>query len=473
MSDAEIGLIGLAVMGQNLALNIVDHGYSIAVFNRTLEKVDEFIKTNPNKNIYPTYSINELVNKLIKPRKIILLVKAGEPVDQFIEAILPKLDSGDIIIDAGNSNYKDTIRRYNKLSSKNILFVGTGVSGGEEGARNGPSIMPGGSKDAWPYIKDIFQSISAKVNNEPCCNWVGNDGAGHFVKMVHNGIEYGDMELISEAYQIMRIGLKMDSFEISEVFKKWNKGKLDSYLIEITADILSKKDETGKPIIDIIVDKAGQKGTGMWTVISSLELGTSVSLIGEAVFQRNLSSFKKERIHASKALTSNSVSPIDINSKTTIINEIENALYASKIISYSQGFNLMKIAAKQYNWKLNYGNIALLWRGGCIIRSVFLGKIKEAFDKDPNIENLLLNPFFKKEIELSENSWRNLVSNCFKWGIPIPGFSTALSYFDSYRTETLPANLIQAQRDYFGAHGYEKFDDEEGKLHHTIWKNLN
>lgn len=465
---ADIGLVGLAVMGQNLVLNMVDHGYTVAVHNRTSSKVTEFVSSAATEKILGAHDIEEFVNLLSSPRKIMLMVKAGSPVDAFIAQILPLLSEGDLLIDGGNSNFNDTIRRSKMLAEKGILFIGAGVSGGEEGARYGPSIMPGGHPDAWPMIKNIFQDISAKVEDgSPCCDWVGSDGAGHYVKMVHNGIEYGDMELIIESYQMMRDLLGMKADEIADVFDTWNKGKLDSYLIEITATILRKKDDDGSPLVNKILDTAGQKGTGKWTAISALDLGIPVTLIGEAVFQRCLSALKQDRVRASKfygrKVTS---SKID---RETFIRKLERALYASKIISYSQGFSLMKEAAKEYGWNLNYGAIALMWRGGCIIRSIFLGEIKKAFDTDPSLESLLLSNYFKQEITECINDWRDIVVDAIRGGIPVPGISSALNFFDGYTSEFLPANLLQAQRDYFGAHTYQRLDDPSGEVYHTNW----
>ncbi len=466
---ADIGLIGLAVMGENLVLNIESRGFTVAVFNRTVEKVDHFIQGRANgKNIVGTRSIEELVASLKTPRKIMLMVKAGKPVDEFIEQIIPHLEKGDIVIDGGNSHYPDTIRRTKYLESKGLQYIGTGVSGGEEGALKGPSIMPGGSPAAWPHVKPIFQSIAAKVEDgTPCCDWVGSDGAGHFVKMVHNGIEYGDMQLITEAYQIMKDLLGMSAGEMHEVFKRWNTGDLDSYLIEITRDILAFKDADGKPLVDKILDTAGQKGTGKWTSETSLDLGIPLTLISEAVYGRCLSAMKEERVEASKVLRG--PKPSFTGDKQAFLNDLEKALYASKIVSYAQGFTLLRAAAAEYKWSLNYGATALLWRGGCIIRSVFLGKIKEAFDKNPNLSNLLLDPFFKEKIEQSQDAWRRVIATAVTNGIWVPAFSTALNYFDGYRNSRLPANLLQAQRDYFGAHQYERVDKPRGEFFHTNW----
>ena len=466
---ADFGLIGLAVMGENLVLNIESKGYTVAVFNRTVEKVDVFINGRAKgKNIIGTHSIEELVKSIKKPRKVMLLVKAGRAVDDFIDKLIPYLEKGDIIIDGGNTHFPDTNRRTEYVESKGLLYIGTGVSGGEEGALRGPSIMPGGSKDAWKEVKPIFQDIAAKVaDGSPCCDWVGEKGAGHFVKMVHNGIEYGDMQLICEAYYIMKELLGMTSEEMHEVFKEWNKGELDSYLIEITRDILAFKDDDGTPLVENILDTAGQKGTGKWTGIAALEHGVPLTLIGEAVFARCLSAQKEERVKASKELKGTQKN--FTGDKKAFIEDIKNALYASKIVSYAQGYLLMRTAAKEYGWNLNYGGIALMWRGGCIIRSVFLGKIKEAFDKNPNLENLLLDPYFKNNVKSAQNSWRKVVSTAALNGIPVPAFATALAYFDGYRSERLPANLLQAQRDYFGAHTYERVDKPRGEFFHTNW----
>lgn len=466
--SADIGLIGLAVMGQNLALNMNDHGFVVAVFNRTPSKVDEFMQ-GPAKGskIIPAHSIEEFAKQLKRPRKIMLMVKAGDPVDEFIEHLLPYLEKGDIIIDGGNSLYEDTNRRVKDLKEKGILFIGSGISGGEEGARNGPSIMPGGNPDAWPAVKPIFQAIAAKAEGEPCCDWVGDEGAGHYVKMVHNGIEYGDMQLISEAYSLLKNVLKLDNQRLQKIFAEWNKGDLDSYLIEITSHIFSKLDADGTPLVDKILDVAGQKGTGKWTVINSLELGVPLTLISEAVFARFLSALKDERGEVSKLYKGPNLG--FKGDPEEFIEAIRQALYASKIISYAQGFMLMRQAALQYHWKLNFGGIALMWRGGCIIRSKFLGKIKEAYVKNPEIKNLLFDPFFKGEIERSEKGWRTVVAKAAEHGIPAPCFSTALTFFDGYRCERLPANLIQAERDYFGAHTYERVDKPRGQFFHTDW----
>lgn len=469
MGKADIGLIGLAVMGENLVLNMESHGFTVAVYNRTIEKVNAFIKGRGHgKKIIGATSIEDLVANLSSPRKIMLMVKAGKPVDDFIELLIPHLDKGDIIIDGGNSHFPDSIRRTKYLEEKGFLFVGTGVSGGEEGALKGPSIMPGGSSAAWQFVKPIFQSIAAKVEDgTPCCDWVGENGAGHFVKMVHNGIEYGDMQLICEAYQIMKDLLGMSYDEMYQVFKEWNEGELNSYLIEITRDILIYKDEDGNPLVEKILDTAGQKGTGKWTVLASLDYGAPLTLIGEAVYGRALSYQKDERVQASKILSG--PKPKFSGDKKQFVDDLMNALYASKLVSYAQGYVLMKYAAQEFGWKLNYGGIALMWRGGCIIRSIFLGKIKEAFDKNPNLTNLLLDPFFKEKIESSQASWRRVISESVMNGIWTPALSTALNYFDGFRNGRLPANLLQAQRDYFGAHTYERVDKPRGEFFHTNW----
>ena len=469
MKKADIALVGLAVMGENLVMNMESKGFTVAVYNRTTEKVKRFVEGRAaGKNIIGCYSIEELVANLEKPRKVFMMVKAGAAVDALIEQLLPFLEEGDILIDGGNSHFPDTVRRTAYVESKGLLYVGCGVSGGEEGALNGPSMMPGGSPAAWPFVKPIFQSICAKVENgAPCCDWVGENGAGHFVKMVHNGIEYGDMQLICEAYQLMRDGLGMSAEEMHDVFSAWNETELNSYLIEITRDILGYKDESGETTVDYILDTAGQKGTGKWTAISALDEGVPLTLIGEAVFSRCLSAMKSERVSAAK------VFPKDIpafeGDKTAFIEAIRKALYASKIISYAQGYTLMRTAAKTYGWNLNYGGIALMWRGGCIIRSVFLGKIKEAYDKNPELENLLLDDYFAETIKALVASWREVVAYAVKAGIPMPAFTSALSYFDGYTTAGLPANLLQAQRDYFGAHTYERIDQPRGQFYHTNW----
>jgi 6-phosphogluconate dehydrogenase len=466
---SDIGLIGLAVMGENLVLNMESKGFHVAVFNRTTKKVDDFLAGRAKgKNITGTHSIEELVKTLARPRKIMIMVKAGQAVDDMIDTLIPYLEKGDIIIDGGNTHFPDTNRRTAFVESKGLLYIGTGVSGGEEGALLGPSIMPGGSKEAWPFIKPIFQAIAAKVEDgTPCCDWVGENGAGHFVKMVHNGIEYGDMQLICEAYQIMRDLLHMTADEMHMVFREWNKGDLDSYLIEITRDILEYKDSDGKPLVDKILDTAGQKGTGKWTGVAALDLGIPLTLIGEAVFSRCLSAVKDERVMASKILSG--PVPVFTGDKKIFIKDLMEALYASKIVSYAQGYALMKAAADEFKWDLNYGGIALMWRGGCIIRSAFLGKIKEAYVNNPSITNLLLDPFFKDKVEKAQKGWRNIVAVAVTNGIPVPAISSALGYFDGYRCEKLPANLLQAQRDYFGAHTYERLDKPRGEFFHTNW----
>ena len=465
-----IGLIGLAVMGENLVLNMESKGFSVAVFNRSTDKVDRFINgRGKDKNIKGCYSIEELVESLEKPRKVMMLVKAGQPVDIFIDKIAPYLDKGDIIIDGGNSYFPDTIRRTKYVEDKGLLYIGTGVSGGEEGALLGPSIMPGGSPKAWPEVKDIFQTISAKVEGDvPCCEWVGNDGAGHFVKMVHNGIEYGDMQMITEAYAIMKNVLGMSNEEMADAFEEWNKGELDSYLIEITKDILRKKDDiTGNMMVDMILDAAGQKGTGRWTSEQALALGTPTSTIAEAVFARSMSAIKEERVEAAKELQGPEIN--FTGDKKEFLKKIGEGLFASKICSYAQGYQLMKAAADEYKWSLNYGDIALMWRGGCIIRAQFLGNIKKAYDKNPNLQNLLLDDYFKNVIHKSQSAWREVIAVAVTNGIAVPAFSSALAYYDGYRSAVLPANLLQAQRDYFGAHTYERTDKPRGEVFHTNW----
>lgn len=469
-SQADIGLIGLAVMGQNLVLNMNDHGYTVAVFNRTVSKVDEFLQTTAKgTKVIGTHNLKDFFSALKRPRKVMMMVKAGQAVDDLIAECLPFLEAGDVVIDGGNSLYLDSERRMNDLEKKGILFVGSGISGGEEGARNGPSIMPGGNPKAWPFIKEIFQSISAKASEDglACCEWIGEGGAGHYVKMVHNGIEYGDMQLICEAYQILREALGCSIEEIREIFTSWNQGVLSSYLIEIASHIFSHKDKDGSPLIDKILDVAGQKGTGKWTGISALELGLPVTLIGEAVFARCLSSLKEERVKASQFYPARKVAPP--SDKKQKIEEVMQALYASKIISYAQGFMLIKQAAKEFHWTLDYGSIALIWRAGCIIRSRFLNDIKKAFVKTPQLDNLLLDPFFQGEIQKAEQGWRSIVSYSALTGIPDPCFSTALAYFDGYRSQRLPANLLQALRDFFGAHTYERVDAPRGTFFHTNW----
>ncbi len=465
----DIALIGLAVMGQNLILNMNDHGYTVVAYNRTVSKVDEFLQgaAKGRITILGAHSIEEMVGLLKRPRKVMLMVKAGSAVDDFIELLLPHLEPGDLIIDGGNSHFPDTIRRTKYLEGKGYLYIGTGVSGGEEGARFGPSIMPGGSKQAWPLVKEIFQSISAKTpDGAPCCDWVGENGAGHFVKMTHNGIEYGDMQLICEAYHMMKEGLGLDADRLHDVFAEWNKGELDSYLIEITRDIFGYK-ENGEALVEKILDTAGQKGTGKWTSVSSLDLGIPVTLIAEAVYARCLSAIKEDRVAASKVLTG--PNRRFTGGKKAFVEHVRQALLASKIVSYAQGYMLMREAAKEYGWNLNYGGIALMWRGGCIIRSAFLGKIKEAFDKNPNLSNLLLDDYFKGVVDRCQPSWRKAVSKAVELGVPVPALSTALAFYDGYRNARLPANLLQAQRDYFGAHTYERVDRPRGQFFHTNW----
>jgi 6-phosphogluconate dehydrogenase len=465
--QSDIALIGLAVMGQNFILNMNDHGFKVTAYNRTTEKVDRFMANEAKgTNIFGAHSIEEMVKSLKRPRRVMLLVKAGPVVDKFIEQIVPHLEPGDIIIDGGNSEWGDSNRRAKELEEKGLLYVGTGVSGGEEGARFGPSLMPGGSEAAWAHVKDIFQKCCAKVNDEPCCDWVGPAGSGHFVKMVHNGIEYGDMQLCCEAYHLMKDALGMTPKEMSPVFEEWNKGELDSFLIEITRDILAYE-EDGKPLVEQIMDRAGQKGTGKWTAITSLDLGMPVTLIGESVFARCLSAIKDERVQAAGVLKGPVGQRYD-GDKTAFVEDIRQALYASKIVSYAQGFMLMREAAREYGWKLNFPAIALMWRGGCIIRSAFLGNIRDAFQKNPDLSNLLLDDFFASALERCQISWRKVVSQAVLLGIPTPAFSTALAFYDGYRSARLPANLIQAQRDYFGAHTYERLD-EPGKFVHTNW----
>jgi 6-phosphogluconate dehydrogenase len=468
-AQADIGLIGLAVMGQNLVLNMNDHGFTVAVFNRTVARVDDFLNGEARgTKVIGAHSIAELVGLLKRPRRVMLMVKAGQAVDDLIAEIVPLLEKGDILIDGGNSLFQDTARRTRELEAKGFWFIGTGVSGGEEGARNGPSIMPGGSKAAWPYVKDIFQAIAAKVDgNVPCCDWMGENGAGHYVKMVHNGIEYGDMQLVCEAWQLLKEGLGMTEAEMQPVFAAWNKTELDSYLIEITANILAFNDTDGQPLVDKILDAAGQKGTGKWTVISSSELGIPITLITEAVYARCLSALKEERVAAAQKLKG--PRRAIAGDRAALIEDVRLALYASKIVSYAQGYMLMRAAAKEYHWDLNYGGVALMWRGGCIIRSRFLGKIKEAFDLNPNLANLLLDKFFRGEIKKCQRSWRKVVALSARKGIPSPAFSTALNFFDGYRGAWLPASLLQAQRDYFGAHTYERVDQPRGRFFHTNW----
>lgn len=467
---SDIGLIGLAVMGENLVLNMESKGFQVSVFNRTVEKVDNFTNgRGKGKNIIGAHSLQELVDSLESPRKIMLMVKAGSAVDDFIEKLIPLLSPGDVIIDGGNTHFPDTNRRTAYLESKGLLYIGTGVSGGEEGALRGPSLMPGGSVAAWPIVKPIFQKICAQVADGPCCDWVGQNGAGHFVKMVHNGIEYGDMQLICECYQIMKDLLGMSNQEMSQTFAEWNKGDLDSYLIEITRDILGYKDPAnGEAVVDKILDTAGQKGTGKWTAIAALDHGIPLTLIGEAVFARCLSAQKEERVNASKILAGPKPA-IFQGDKAAFLEDLRRALFAAKIISYAQGYALMRAAAKEYGWDLNYGGIALMWRGGCIIRSVFLGKIKDAFTANPALENLMLDAYFCQKLKEAQSGWRNVISTVVLNGIPAPTLSAALNYYDGYRAERLPANLLQAQRDFFGAHTYERVDAPRGEFFHTNW----
>lgn len=467
---ADIALIGLAVMGQNLVLNMNDHGYTVAVFNRTQQKTEDFMAgpAKGRKTILPLFNLSELAGILKRPRKIMMMVQAGAAVDKVIESLLPYLEEGDILIDGGNSHFPDTTRRTESLKEKGILYIGTGVSGGEEGARRGPSIMPGGNAKAWPQLKEILQSISAKTETgEACCDWVGAQGAGHYVKMVHNGIEYGDMQLIGEVYDLMIRGLKMDYPQMQQTFSEWNKGRLDSYLIEITADILGYKDDDGSPLLEKILDTAGQKGTGKWTGISALEMGIPVSLIAEAVFARCISALKEKRLSASRIL-SGMENPPKLE-KASFLTQLEKALFVSKIISYAQGFMLIQEAAREYSWDINYGSVALMWRGGCIIRSVFLGKIKEAFDKNPQLDNLLLDDYFNTILKECIPALREVIKAAVDFGIPLPSMSAALSFYDAFRAERLPANLLQAQRDYFGAHSYERTDKARGQFFHTKW----
>ncbi|MCB9431954.1 MAG: decarboxylating NADP(+)-dependent phosphogluconate dehydrogenase [Ardenticatenaceae bacterium] len=466
---ADIGLIGLAVMGQNLVLNMNDHGYTVAVYNRTTSKVDAFLANEAQgTQVIGTHSIEELIASLKRPRQVMMMVKAGAPVDALIEQLIPHLEPGDIIIDGGNSNYVDSTRRTQYLEEKGLLFIGTGISGGEEGARHGPSIMPGGSPAAWPHVKAILQDVAAKVaDGTPCCDWVGENGAGHFVKMVHNGIEYGDMQLITEAYQLMKDGLGMSNDEMSAVFGEWNEGHLDSYLIEITRDILAYRDENGEAVVDLILDSAGQKGTGKWTAVNSLELGIPLTLIGEAVFARFLSALKEERVAAAQVLPGPAAQ--FTGDRAALLRGLQDALYAAKIMSYTQGYMLFRAAAAEYGWNLNYGGIALMWREGCIIRSAFLGKIKEAYEAEPGLTNLLLAPYFTQAVAQAQAGWRRVVETAVSLGIPVPAMSSALAFFDGYRHGRLPANLLQAQRDYFGAHTYERIDQPRGQFFHTNW----
>ena len=466
---ADIGLVGLAVMGQNLVLNMDDHGYTVAVYNRTTSKVDEFLEgPAAGTKVIGTHSPAELAAALKRPRRVMLMVKAGKPVDDTIAELLPHLEPGDVVIDGGNSNFEDSDRRLAELAEGGILFVGSGVSGGEEGARHGPSLMPGGAPEAWPHIREIFQAIAAKVDDGvPCCDWVGEGGSGHYVKMVHNGIEYGDMQLIAEAYSLLRGVLGFSHDELHDLFAGWNAGKLDSYLIEITRDIMAFRDEDGEPLVEKILDTAGQKGTGKWTAISSLDLGMPVTLVAEAVYARILSALKDERVAA--AATLRGPGGTFRGDRAAFVDDVRDALYASKIVSYTQGFMLFREAAGEYGWNLNFGGVALMWRGGCIIRSAFLGKIKEAFDRRPDLANLLLDPYFKGEVEAAQAGWRRVVATAVELGVPVPAYSTALAFYDGYRSASLPANLIQAQRDYFGAHTYERVDRPRGEHFHTNW----
>ena len=470
-TQADFGLIGLAVMGENLVLNVESRGFSVAVFNRTTSKVDEFLADRAKgKKIVGAHSLAEFARLLAKPRKVMLMVKAGAPVDDFIELLIPHLEPGDVVIDGGNSHFPDTIRRTKYLAGKGLLFVGTGVSGGEEGALLGPAIMPGGNPAAWPIVKPVLQAIAAKVaDGTPCCDWVGSDGAGHYVKMVHNGIEYGDMQLICEAYHLLGAA-GLTPAEMHKVFAKWNRGALQSYLIEITRDILGKTDEqTGQPIVDIILDTAGQKGTGKWTSVSGLDLGVPIPQIAEAVFARCMSAVKEQRVAASKVLPGPCPRRLAPAARAAFVAQVHDALYAAKICSYAQGFQLMAAAADEHKWQLDYGRIALLWREGCIIRAAFLGNIKKAFDRDPKLANLLLDPYFRKIADKSQSSWRAVVKKAVDWGVPVPSLSAALNYYDGYRSARLPANLLQAQRDYFGAHTYERVDQPRRQFYHTNW----
>ncbi len=469
-ANCDIGLIGLAVMGQNLVLNMNGHGYKVAVFNRTVSKVDDFLAHEAKgTQVVGAHSIEEMCGLLKTPRRVMIMVKAGEVVDRTIEQVLPYLEKGDILIDGGNSLYTDSTRRTKDLAAKGILFIGTGVSGGEEGARFGPSIMPGGNKEAWPHVKEIFQAIAAKVEDgTPCCDWVGEDGAGHYVKMVHNGIEYGDMQLIGEAYQLLKDGLGLTPGELAAIFAEWNKGELDSFLIDISATIFAKKDDDGQPMVDKILDAAGQKGTGKWTAISALDLGQPVTLIGESVFARCLSALKDERVKAAKVLKGPRKRK-KLEGQKEFIEEVRLALYCSKMVSYAQGYMLLRAAEKYQGWNLNMGGVALMWRGGCIIRSIFLGDIKAAFDRDAKLQNLLLDKFFSTAMNKYQASWRKAIIHGIRIGVPMPAFATALAFYDGYRTARLPANLLQAQRDFFGAHTYERVDKPRGQFFHTNW----
>ncbi|MCQ2119522.1 MAG: decarboxylating NADP(+)-dependent phosphogluconate dehydrogenase [Bacteroidales bacterium] len=467
---SDIGLVGLAVMGENLVLNMESKGFRVSVFNRTVEKVDRFMEgRGKGRNIFGAHSLEEFVGSLKSPRKVFLMVKAGAAVDDFIEKLIPVLDPGDIIIDGGNTHFPDTARRTEYVESKGLLYIGTGVSGGEEGALKGPSMMPGGSPAAWPFVKPVFQSICAKVaDGTPCCDWVGEGGAGHFVKMVHNGIEYGDIQLICECYQIMKDVLGMSNEEMHRTFEEWNKGDLDSYLIDITKDILAKKDENGEYVLDYILDTAGQKGTGKWTAVAALDEGVPLTLIGESVFARCLSALKEERVAASEVLQGPCAKPFE-GDRDAFLEDLRKALFSAKVVSYAQGYALMRAAAKEYGWKLNYGGIALMWRGGCIIRSVFLGKIKEAFDKNPDLASILLDPYFNGKLAEAQSGWRNVLCTAIQNGIPAPCLAAGLQYYDGYRCSRLPANMLQAQRDFFGAHTYERTDRPRGEFFHTNW----
>ncbi len=469
MSKADIGLIGLAVMGENLVLNMANHGFTVAVYNRTTSRVDEFVNgRGADKPIIGTHSVEALCGSLKSPRRVMIMVKAGAAVDQVIESLLPHLDKGDIVIDGGNSQFPDSIRRTKELEAKGLLFIGTGVSGGEEGALLGPSIMPGGNEAAWPHVKPIFQAIAAKTDEgEPCCDWVGRGGAGHFVKMVHNGIEYGDMQMICETYQMMKEGLGLSNDEMHEAFARWNEGVLDSYLVEITRDILGYRDENGEATLDFILDTAGQKGTGKWTGITALDAGQPLTAIAEAVFARSLSALKDERVAASTQLDG----PEEAfdGDRAAMVDDLEQALYASKIVSYAQGYQLMRAVSDEEDWDLDYGAVALMWREGCIIRSRFLGNIRDAFDKNPQLSNLLIDEFFEAAVRKAQGAWRRVVATAATLGIPMPAISSALAYYDGYRSARLPANLLQAQRDYFGAHTYERIDKPRGEFFHTNW----
>ncbi len=466
--SADIGVVGLAVMGRNLIMNMNDHGFTVAAYNRTTARVDEFLQGDAaGSNVIGAHSLEELVGELKRPRRVMLMIKAGEPIDAAIETLVPLLDEGDVIIDGGNSLFTDTARRAKLVEAAGLRYVGSGVSGGEEGARLGPSIMPGGTPEAWPHIRDIFQSIAASVDDVPCCDWVGPGGAGHYVKMVHNGIEYGDMQVIAEAYDLMRRGLAMNHAEIGEVFAEWNQGKLDSYLIEITADIMRHSDDDGEPLLTKILDAAGQKGTGKWTVISSMELGQPVSLVAEAVYGRVVSALKQQRVEASGVLRG--PDPRIDGDRDALLGDLHDALYGSKIVSYAQGFMLLDAADEEHNWSLDFASIASMWRGGCIIRSRFLSDIMNAYTERPELRSLLLNPFFTEEVDQAQAGWRRTVSRAVAAGIPTPAYGAALSFFDAYRSERLPANLIQAQRDYFGAHTYERVDAPRGEYFHTNW----